>query len=454
MLIAGSRLPSEWLSGGTIEMSSANAYLEGSSLDRNIFLLLIVLGTVVLLSRSVPWMRLLAANPIVVTFFVFSLASLLWSDFAFTAFKRWYKVLGHVIMALVVLTDKDRDRAFMALFRRATYVLVPGSVLFIKYYPELGRGFNIWTGAATDVGITTDKNALGNLCLISGLFLLAAFMGSQQRKAALDRIDYYLSLFFLGLILWLLAGAQSSTALVSGVLGTITILSVRVGFVRRHFVAFALVGCAVFGALLTLTEFKTAALAGLGEDSTLTGRTDLWSDLVSIGTNPLVGAGFESFWLGDTLDHLWSKYWWRPNQAHNGYLETYLNLGLTGLMLQCGMMVSAFRGGMKCLAADADKHETAEQSIVAVFRVAFVLALAAFNVTDATFKAVHLSFFVFFMVALHVDAKRPLLEECKPLYHRRPPFRRSPTTRLGSRWITPVHDAKGTATRPRRTGTS
>ena len=46
--------------------------------------------------------------------------------------------------------------------------------------------------------------------------------------------------------------------------------------------------------------------------------------------NPLLGAGFENFWVGErqvTLGGLGG------NQAHNGYLEIYLNLGWVGILL-------------------------------------------------------------------------------------------------------------------------
>jgi len=43
--------------------------------------------------------------------------------------------------------------------------------------------------------------------------------------------------------------------------------------------------------------------------------------------NPWIGAGFESFWLGPRLNKLWAQYNFMPNQAHNGYIEIYLNLG-------------------------------------------------------------------------------------------------------------------------------
>ena len=65
-----------------------------------------------------------------------------------------------LIMVLIVLTDPEPTKAFAALFRRCAFVLLPLSALFIKYYPQLGRGFDQWTGAAANSGVATTKNQL------------------------------------------------------------------------------------------------------------------------------------------------------------------------------------------------------------------------------------------------------------------------------------------------------
>ena len=49
--------------------------------------------------------------------------------------------------------------------------------------------------------------------------------------------------------------------------------------------------------------------------------------------NPIFGTGFESFWLGKRLEQLQGIFFFFPNEAHNGYLEVYLNLGLMGLFI-------------------------------------------------------------------------------------------------------------------------
>ena len=56
------------------------------------------------------------------------------------------------------------------LLRRLCYLLIPLSVLLVKYYPQIGRQYDYWQGTAMYVGPTTSKNMLGVLCLIGGLF--------------------------------------------------------------------------------------------------------------------------------------------------------------------------------------------------------------------------------------------------------------------------------------------
>ena len=404
LLIIASRLPSEWVGGGLLQMSSGAAYMEGSPLDRNIFLALIVLGVLVLARRSVAWSSVVTVNLAVTLFFAYTFLSIVWTDFPIVAFKRWHKVLGHAILVLVVLTDKDPDEALAALLRRCAFILLPYSVLYLKYYPELGRGFDAWTGAAVNTGITTNKNALGNLCMITGIFYTAMMCAGTKGQRLVTGMDRWIGYGFLYMIGWLMIMAQSSTSLVAALAGVATIVGIRMRLVRRRFSGLMLTGCAIVLALYFLTPIKDVFITSLGEDATLTGRTELWEDIGGIYTNPIIGTGFESFWLGERLEWFWAKYWWKPNQAHNGYLEMYLNLGLIGVFLQLWMIVSGYRKGRKLsLAPEAPPEQWQAVTLaraIGEFRMAFMLGLIAFNFTDATFKALHPSFFIFFLVAL------------------------------------------------------
>src|SRR5205807_596298 len=105
-------------------------------------------------------------------FFLYCCLTLIWSDYPFTSFKRWVKDFGNVVMVLVILTEAAPAQALNAVFARYTYFAVPLSVIFIKYFPEFGRYYNRWTWSVVYCGIATEKNALGCLAFISGLFVV------------------------------------------------------------------------------------------------------------------------------------------------------------------------------------------------------------------------------------------------------------------------------------------
>ena len=70
-------------------------------------------------------------------FLLFALLSVLWSDFPLVALKRWFRDLGNYLVILVVLSDPRPLEAVRALLRRLCYLLIPLSILLVKYYLPL-----------------------------------------------------------------------------------------------------------------------------------------------------------------------------------------------------------------------------------------------------------------------------------------------------------------------------
>jgi O-antigen ligase len=64
--------------------------------------------------------------------------------------------------------------------------------------------------------------------------------------------------------------------------------------------------------------------------------------ILPLNPNPLLGAGYEGFWIGNRLMTIWTALWWQPNQAHNGYIEVYLNLGFVGLLIVGGFLLVSY----------------------------------------------------------------------------------------------------------------
>jgi O-antigen ligase len=138
----------------------------------------------------------------------------------------------------------------------------------------------------------------------------------------------------LALGVYLLFITSSATSSVCFVIGAGLILMTNLRFVRRHVATVhALVLALVLAASSLMLFGGTANANALGRDATLSGRTNIWAAVIPMAPNPLVGAGFESFWLSPRVTaRLWELFPGLPlNEAHNGYLELYLELGWVGV---------------------------------------------------------------------------------------------------------------------------
>ena len=396
LVITGSRFVSQWINLGSGEASSST---EGSPIDAAFFLGLIVVGVGVLATRNVSLGELVSRNRWIALMIGYSLISILWSDFPDVAGKRWFKTLGHPIMALIVLTDPSPMAAVRTVLKRCAYVLIPVSVLFIKYYPEYGRGWDNWTGQGFNNGIQLNKNGLGYICMVFGVFflwnlLIAKGSATQPRQWS----EVFLSILMLSITLWLLSASDSKTSMVcltagAGILVFLGWKALNLRHVARYIIVTGLILAAIE---LTFGVYEEIVLM-LGRNPTLTDRTEVWADALTLQPNPLLGAGFESFWLGDRLDKLWEKWWWQPNQAHNGYIETYLSLGWLGVAIMVGMLLSTFLKICRHLPEDFE---------LARLRLAFFSAILVFNYTEASFKGVHLVWTLFYLVALDCPIQR------------------------------------------------
>ena len=99
--------------------------------------------------------------------------------------------------------------------------------------------------------------------------------------------------------------------------------------------------------------------------------------MLSLDTHPWLGAGFESFWLGNRLDHLWSIFLWQPNEAHNGYLEVYLNLGWAGVTLLLVLLGTGYRHLVAVYRRDR---------MAGSMRLAYFAAAMAYSFAEAGFR--------------------------------------------------------------------
>ena len=360
-------------------------------------------GLAVLLHRRLPWRGIFSSNPLLVCFLAYCLVSMAWSDFPFIAFKRWFKGLGDPLIALILLSESNPAAAVASVLRRCAFVLIPLSIVFIKYFPYLGRGYDDWTGLAFYTGVTTNKNMLGYLLLVFGLlFLCTLFTRDRATARTTRRGDVALSVLFLGMIAWLCQLANSQTSLVALCAAGLVVLSLGSTVVRKYVGGVALVALVVGVGLQWAFDITGSVLRSIGRDATLTGRTEVWDAVIALAPHPFVGAGFQSFWLGDRLQAMWAKFpVFRPNQAHNGYIEIYLNLGLIGLVIFGALLVAFYRTIRRKLdQAVAAMPTSASDLILAKFGIGYFAAYLLYNVTEAIFQPLNFLFIVLLVLGI------------------------------------------------------
>jgi exopolysaccharide production protein ExoQ len=259
------------------------------------------------------------------------------------------------------------------------------------------------------VGATTSKNMLGVVCLVSGIFFFwdTLTRWSDRKERRTKRI-IVLNVVFLGMTLWLLNLSNSATSRVCLVIGCLVILAARSRPVNRHpsfLKALIPAGLLLYVVLAYAFNINGELARQVGRDPTLTGRTNVWKAVLSTDTNPLLGTGYESFWLGPRLSRV-RELAGPVNEAHNGYLEVYLNLGLIGVFLLGIFLIASYRAICKRLSPSFN---------LASLGLALWTIMLFYNMTEsAAFKGSFL-WVTFLMVLIIVSAHPPIARDAPPL---------------------------------------
>jgi O-antigen ligase len=330
-------------------------------------------------------------------------------------------------MAFVVLSEASPLRAMEAILRRSIYVLLPLSLVLIKYFPAQGVEFGTWSGARAWIGVTTQKNGLGRLCVISAFSLIWMLMRrSRQSDVAHAKHQNAIDAMMLLLALYLIKGppggysATSVTTLAAGliILWSLSWMRGRGQLALSGFYKPALLALLITGVALPIvgTGAASRVALALGRDASFTGRSDIWEALVPKAMKtPVLGAGYGSFWIDPGIS-------FRVNEAHSGYLEVWLELGAVGVILLGGVLVSTF--------LRAHRNLTSSFRLGA-FTVCFIVMAALHNITEASFvrASSHIWTIAVVLTVLcghshrrcrsrrrpHVDQRSPEFGQCPPV---------------------------------------
>lgn len=390
IFILGTQSVYDWLNklkGYNVETS----YDTGSQVDRLVMLILIIIAIAILSKRKYKFKSFYNENKTIIFLFGFALFSVLWADAPFISIKRWTRGFGSLLMIFVIFSEEKPIVSTTTIIRRLCYIVIPLSIIFIRYFREIGVTYGYYDGLIMYTGVCGHKNQLGRLCLVSCTYFTWDIYANYWKKKLKNSIDnklYIINIVYLIMSIYLIFVAKSSTSLACTIAAIATLLSCKYDIVKKRLLAmmpFLICFLLVSEYLFSLSGYIITAL---GRDITLTGRTELWAELLEIGTNPIIGVGYGSFWISDRFDILWeNKFHELPTEAHNGFLGVYLDLGITGVLLWISIYITYFK--------KLTRNISLKNNYFIYYQLCIFVSFLLYNITEANMSLHNFSFFIF-----------------------------------------------------------
>lgn len=138
-------------------------------------------------------------------------------------------------------------------------------------------------------------------------------------------------------------------------------------------------------------------LGRMDQIESLTGRIPLWVECWEyVEDRPLTGFGFNSFWTEERSWAFSDLQDWVVNSSHSIYLETILNIGVTGLVLLLLVLWAGLRNGLRLFRKRRELEIAAFISILIMISVDGVLSTLALGSGFVTFLMFTIVFYLGF----------------------------------------------------------
>ncbi|MCG7851182.1 MAG: O-antigen ligase family protein [Methanosarcinaceae archaeon] len=377
--------------------------IEGSSggnpISRMISISLILLGIVVIFKRKSTFSALVRANRGIFILYAYVLLTIVWSDYPEVSLKRYIRICGSLLIAIIVASEEDHHKALEHVFRRYVVICLTLSLFFIKTDRSIGYVIGVH-GEHFMAGIASHKNELGVLCMVSLVFL---FWRTIRLLPSVNYLDGILIL----INTYILIRARSTTALVLALLGMALILGMKMarGSLRNIVILVIILVLATLPILIITMNSPGSVISGaffsaVSKDATLSGRTTMWNDLIRLGKKDIIqGSGYENYWIRHYKE-IWAVWTFLPTNAHNGFVEVLLNLGLLGLAIVIVIILRLLflLGSGDCLSQPSGHWYF-------VFLIMFIIS----NFTEASLIMLTLGWSLFLIISANNEKDRLML---------------------------------------------
>jgi O-antigen ligase len=303
-------------------------------------------------ARRLPWF--------VLAYVLWAGASFLWSAWPVATAQTWALLAVTTLQGLfvaVILTWRELVTVIASALKWALGLsLLFELVVSIFVRAPLLPGFRLReSGVDYDPIEYWSRNNLfdggriqgiyGNANLLAAVAVLAIVVFAIRLAAGAPR-RILLGLWIL-LAVYLLVRAASATAYLSAVAVVVVLITVllmrrvrHAGGRTKYYLLYAVVG---LGGAAAFWFARDTIFTALGRSADLTGRERIWGAVLERATeHPVVGWGFSTPWLASdpAFDGWIMDHGQTVQQAHNMWLDVFLQLGTIGLVLIVGIYLS------------------------------------------------------------------------------------------------------------------
>lgn len=311
--------------------------------------------------------------PWIVAFGAFALLSTFWSAAPATTMRAGVQYLSHIACALIAARSVSPRTLMVGGLTGVALVLAYSLAVGGYHYDPLDGTYSFH-------GAFSSKNQLGFFSSLGVYFAFAAFILLRERG-----VLAVLVLSVGALSIYCLFASQSATSIIAVTLAlaaSLAMLSLQLfAPMPRKFFFIAGTGLALLG-LFVAFQFGTfdAILGAFGKDTTLTGRTYLWSEGIAAAREyPVLGKGYQAYWVHGFAgaERLWEEFYITSRTGfhfHNTYIETLVELGTIGLVLLVILLIGTITGHTVKLLSD--RHDRAAQLMFGLGVMLLVRSLA------------------------------------------------------------------------------
>jgi O-antigen ligase len=341
---------------------------------------------------------------LIISFLMFSIASLLWTEnFELTLRRVILLVMIWFSAFAVSIRFSYRDILYFAFIATAFCVII--GVLC-----EIALGTFTVIEAEYRFGGIVHPNIQALNCSVLLFSALSLSMASENKKW------FFLMMSIVGLIFLVLTKSRTVFWTTIFALSIVFSMNTSKSILSLVILLAGFFICGYFilkeNYIIDIDTVQTILMSPVGRQdsdistlSSINGRIPVWKECMDyIAMRPLIGYGYGAFWTGERVLEISDSAGWVAPNAHNGYLDMALDIGVIGLVL---FTLTLIYGLLRCISLF--KHR---KSVYYSFALSCIIFFSLSNILGSRFTAVHIPTFILSIIIIKL-ACDPTVEKVK-----------------------------------------